>query len=389
MKRKKLEIIIPIIIIVVLILKSTHDLYGLQNILYPIRNNLYNKKEIETKDKKINIEKINYEKVEEDKLYTFKIKNSNNYKIKYNIYLKKYDELIELDNYEDKLISLKKVNYIINEKKDNLYNAKNNNYIIYTGTLNKNEEKSFNIKVYFKDNSQDKYMHLKIIYDTIKENTYLKDYLVEKKNNNNNIYYPDTDQSYEMFKYKNEYLYIGQNPNNYIYFNCKNKNLDSCELWRIMGIKKVLLSDLKNHYRIKLVRENISNTKEKYERKDYNINTSNIEKIVNKENNKYYETYYSYINEKDYKDSYRKGYDKICEKNLTKCSTKSYLFKSEEWLNRDDENYKYIIEEGNMIITPNNGYNYTRPTIYLKNDVKLLGGNGSKDMPYFIESKVD
>lgn len=388
MKRKKLEIIIPIIIIIVLILKSTHDLYGIGNVFYNTRNNLYSKKEKNETKENVNIEKLKYEKVDESKVYTFYIKNDNNYKIIYNIYLKKYDELIKLDKYENKIINLKKVNYTLNEKNDNLYNSKKNNYIIYTGILNKNEIKKFELKVSLDESNKDEHIHLKISYDTIKLNSSLKDNITRKSSNDNN-YFIDTDQSYEMFKEKEEYFYIGPNPNNYIYFNCKNKNLESCELWRILGIKKVLLSDLKSHYRIKLVKENLSNNKEKYEKKDYNINRNIIEKIVNKENNKYYETYYSFISEQDYKDSYKKGYNKVCSKDLINCDTNSYLSKSEEWLNKDEERYKYISETGNMIVTTNNSYNYFRPTIYLKNDVKLLGGNGSKEMPYFLDYKVD
>ena len=384
MKRKKLEMIIPIIILIVLIIKSTHELYGIENILYPVRNNLYNKKEKEPKNKKIEIEKLKYEQVEKDKEYTFYIENKNDYKIMYNIYLRKYDELIKLDNYENKLTSLKQINYVINENKGNLYSTQKNNYIIYQGILSEKEKKKFSLKISLDQTNSEDYIHLKITYDTIKLNTNLKEHLIQKSSNNKR-YFIDTDESYEPFKDKEEYYYIGQNPNNYIYFNCKNSSLESCELWRILGIKKVLLSDLNNHYRIKLVRESLSDNKEKYEKKDYNINTNMIEKIVNKQNNKYYETYYSFISEDDYKDSYKKGYNKICSKNLINCSTNSYLSKYEEWLNKDDDKYKYISENGNMIITENNSYNYYRPTVYLKNNINLLGGNGSKEMPYFFE----
>lgn len=34
----------------------------------------------------------------------------------------------------------------------------------------------------------------------------------------------------------NDYVFYGDNPNNYIYYNCKTDDISSCELWRIIGL---------------------------------------------------------------------------------------------------------------------------------------------------------
>ena len=37
-------------------------------------------------------------------------------------------------------------------------------------------------------------------------------------------------------KINNDYVFYGDNPNNYIYYNCKTDDISSCELWRIIGL---------------------------------------------------------------------------------------------------------------------------------------------------------
>lgn len=52
----------------------------------------------------------------------------------------------------------------------------------------------------------------------------------------------------------NDYVYYGDNPDNYIYYNCKNNDdVSSCELWRIVGL---FYNEEKDSYNIKIVRNN-------------------------------------------------------------------------------------------------------------------------------------
>ncbi|MBQ9319027.1 MAG: hypothetical protein IJR82_05290, partial [Bacilli bacterium] len=65
--------------------------------------------------------------------------------------------------------------------------------------------------------------------------------------------HPRTDQT----PAQTEYRYIGDNPNNYIYFNCdslSNQNSNTCEIWRIIGVFDVDDGTGNYEQRIKLVR---------------------------------------------------------------------------------------------------------------------------------------
>ncbi|MBQ9318259.1 MAG: hypothetical protein IJR82_01320 [Bacilli bacterium] len=65
--------------------------------------------------------------------------------------------------------------------------------------------------------------------------------------------HPQTDQT----SAQTEYRYIGDNPNNYVYFNCDtldNQNSDTCEIWRIIGVFDVDDGTGNYEQRIKLVR---------------------------------------------------------------------------------------------------------------------------------------
>ena len=394
--KKKIEYIIPIIIILVLIVKSTSDLYGIKNVFSSIKNSTYTNNEKINKDDKLSIidgKKETYEEALKKEPYTFSIVNNNNYKVRYNIYLKEYEELINLDNCNDKKIKLDNISYLLNDKKEILKNNENNNYIIYSGILNSNEKKNFDLRIWINNNTkfkvENKQLHLKIYYDITKINTSLKE-LLKIKSNKNKKYYIDTDNNKEIYKVDNEYLYIGLNPNNYIYFNCTNNNLKSCELWRILGIKKVLLSNLKTKYRVKIVKDNFYNEKVKYEEINLKSNNKKIEKVVIKDNNKYKETYFTILSEDDFKESFYNGFDDSCFADLKKCNKRSYLYKDDdEWITMNNDYYRYISKEGSLMETENNSYNYYRPVVFLKDDIKVLGGDGSKTMPYFFEYQID
>ena len=51
---------------------------------------------------------------------------------------------------------------------------------------------------------------------------------------------------------KNDYVYYGDNPNNFIYYNCENSdNLNTCELWRIVGF---FYDEENKEYKTKIIR---------------------------------------------------------------------------------------------------------------------------------------
>ena len=61
--------------------------------------------------------------------------------------------------------------------------------------------------------------------------------------------HPETEQ----MKATTDYRYIGNNPNNYVKFNCNNDG-ENCEIWRIIGVFDVDDGTGKYEQRIKLVR---------------------------------------------------------------------------------------------------------------------------------------
>lgn len=85
-----------------------------------------------------------------------------------------------------------------------------------------------------------------------------------------------------------DYIYYGDNPNNYIYYNCKNvDDTSSCELWRIIGL---IYNKDKDSYNIKIVRnDSIGLYQYDYKMIDNenkssnNWNESNINKYLNEE----------------------------------------------------------------------------------------------------------
>lgn len=48
-----------------------------------------------------------------------------------------------------------------------------------------------------------------------------------------------------------DYVFYGDNPNNYIYYNCKNDDVSSCELWRIVGL---YYDEETEKYNLKIIR---------------------------------------------------------------------------------------------------------------------------------------
>lgn len=99
-----------------------------------------------------------------------------------------------------------------------------------------------------------------------------------------------------------DYIFYGDNPDNYIYYNCKNDDISSCELWRIVGL---YYDETNKNYNMKIVRNEsigkyqFDNTEEptdltwtnstlyKYLNKEYqlesNYNNFTVEHIPDKE----------------------------------------------------------------------------------------------------------
>lgn len=309
MKRKIIEIFIAIGIIIIYILISNHNLYNnynLNNIILLNRN----------EEKKITI------------------KNKSNNKYIYNFYLVGDTDKVFINNKEIRKSYIK------------------DNNIIYKIILDKKEQKRISFKIN-KDNS-------KIEIERIRYNSKLINHIKSKSSNKS--YFIDTDSAKELYRFKDRYKYIGNVPNNYIYFNCKDSRTLTCDLYRIIGIdSNGYIKIIKNSYEnIKVNNYNI------YDRNKYLLKDSNIEML----------------NIEDYVDSYRKANNK-CVKDIYKCKSKSYLTPTTKELVDSNGKLLTITSNGNVIkrkIT-----NFYKPVLYLKKDVKVLSGDGSSRRPYIIK----
>ena len=222
-------------------------------------------------------------------------------------------------------------------------------------------------------------------------------------------------------KINQDYYYYGDNPNNFIYFNCDNEiDINSCELWRIIG---VLYNKEDNKYITKIIKNEPINTSIygiNNSWKDSNILTK-LKEYEIKENHLLQEVNYPIENITNYNkisllnDTYKSNImlmnlsdylnTSICKDKMIDEYDNNCL--NNNWLNTNTEEWtmtiKYIepyTNEDNEIVTPINNKVYSigenikeslstsnlniRPVVYLKNNVVLLDGNGSFEEPYII-----
>ena len=230
-------------------------------------------------------------------------------------------------------------------------------------------------------------------------------------------------------KINNDYYFYGDNPNNFIYFNCLNEvDTNTCELWRIVGF---IYDTEENKYLTKIIKEDYllndkysDNSQEwdksainKYFTEEYKLNDNYLKEISFKQEN---------ITDLSIKTSDIAFYKNNIKTNITLMNLSDYLnasicenreinnYKDEclknNWLNRNNQvnewtnsimyQEPYKDETTEEIITPNNNTIYSvgntiedniissklniRPVVYLKSRMFLTSGDGSFENPYVI-----
>ena len=167
------------------------------------------------------------------------------------------------------------------------------------------------------------------------------------------------------------YYYFGDNPKNYLYYNCKdNKDLNTCELWRIVGI---FYNQKEKEYVTKIIKED-SIGEFQYNEKESNIwDDSNISKYLNKDykinNSEYlyqYPIYQEYLQELTGDIYGIKKTQQASKDKFTIISLSDYIFTTPSkeltfdkftedvlkysWLNKnDDKNYYTMTREEQVI----------------------------------------
>ena len=230
-------------------------------------------------------------------------------------------------------------------------------------------------------------------------------------------------------KINNNYYFYGDNPNNFIYFNCDNElDTNTCELWRIIGF---IYDTEENKYLTKIIKEDYlmndkysDNNQEwdkssinKYFTDDYKLNNNYLKEFTFKQEN---------ITDLSIKTNDINFFKDNIKTNITLMNLSDYLhasicenreinnYKDEclknNWLNKNSlENewtisLKYIEpykdKTTEEMITPDNNTIYSvgntiedniiltklniRPVIYLKSRILLTDGDGSFENPYVI-----
>ena len=232
-------------------------------------------------------------------------------------------------------------------------------------------------------------------------------------------------------KIDNDYIYYGDNPHNFIYYNCANlEDTNTCELWRIVGFT---YDTTNNKYITKLVRNDSLGLYD-YSIDNQKWNKSNIYKYLN---NEYKLLNQEFIKEIEYKQSYISSMDNslkdilyfndnlkskvnilslkdylnasICEKSSINDYNNNECLKN-NWLNNieissswtmtakyeepttDSETGENIPKDNNTIYTIGDNISDNivsdklniRPVVYLNSRVFLIDGDGSLDNPYVI-----
>ena len=147
-----------------------------------------------------------------------------------------------------------------------------------------------------------------------------------------------------------DYRYIGNDVNNYVYFNCTNQEkLDTCELWRIIGVFYISDKYGNYDYHIKLMKNEIVSDRNYYLSDDYWYTiTSKYQNMIEPViiNDELIERV-TFSNNEDYINSFGLG---ISDSSLS-------------WLD-----------------------NNTYPVVYLKYDIVIESGDGSTGNAYVIKS---
>ena len=201
-----------------------------------------------------------------------------------------------------------------------------------------------------------------------------------------------------LIKDNNKCIFIGENPNNYITFNN--------ELYRIISIE--------NNDKLKIIKDE-SISKETYNKKSSNLETyynnlkSNIttndifyygditkqdivSNIYSENNSRYNNTNIGLLSITEYLKAgscpTNTTFDKLATNNP--CKQNNWLYnKNEYWLMNTTKNIPmYVTQNGNISYTYDS-MKEIRPVLYLKANLGIIKGNGTKTDPYIIDESIE
>lgn len=263
-----------------------------------------------------------------------------------NLSEKLLSKIYEINNIEENYLTYKDYNEVLTYKEnDKIYLSDKFKYKEEIFTLEE-LSKELTIKKIVEEN----YLESHEMY-LCKENNScqilykIKEIKIEEKKSNENeieIYYHITIQD-KMIGYssgingirkinKKDYIFYGDNPNNYIYYNCENSDdVKTCELWRIVGL---YYNEETEKYNVKIIK-NDSIGKYQYDDTEDELLTWENSKLY-----KYLEEEYKLINNYDiYIDDYKqsietlKSLEEEIKQEENKLETKINLLNLSDYIN--------------------------------------------------------
>ena len=374
--------------------------------------------------------------------------NDNDVKVNIGVSYTKNEDTCELNISEDKLLITSTINAkslastIINGMQPKHSEA---GYLTYKDITN--ELVLSNDKTYYVANEftyQDEVFTLKEPRELKMDEltNYLNGYLCEGNNSCMTLYHiteaGNSLTKYDMLigylggenglrKINDDYYYYGDNPNNFIYYNCTNElDTKTCELWRIVGFhydkdtNKYITKIVRNDYLDKHIFDNEKNTWEnssiaRYLNEEYKLKQNihaeftfkesnitsldaNINSLSSLDTENKAKVVLLEVTDYLYASAFQKN--KISECDMT-CLKNNWLNKNtSEWTMTTNYQKPYVDEETQEEITPENNMVYSvgneikgnnisgklnvRPVVYLKSRTLLTSGDGTLDNPYII-----
>ena len=333
------------------------------------------------------------------KEFTFTVSNNSDYDVNYRL------DIIE--NSVDIMSDVIKYSYSLNGSDYNrIYLLKNNSTINQNKVLKQNDKDIYKVKIWLSDEADESYMNKKFsasisLMATQNEYKYATNVIERLANDNLD----------DVKKVNNDYRYMGSNPNNYIWFNCKDgytKGKDNCEMWRIIGSFDNAWEDGIGTYKsLKIVSSNVyDEVSFNNEDKNGDYDNSYITSFANG-------VYFDKLNKNaqelilnakwnignlgnsDINNSYNNEIKKTSFANVGLLNVSDYMYLGENGWLISDQSILFINKSSDKVLILNNGIvekesldNYSfLPVVYLKPDVSIVSGNGSIDSPYEIKVK--
>ena len=317
--------------------------------------------------------------------YKFEIINKSNSNIKYRI---------DINQSVDKKINdIINYSYVVNNYKSKTLNLGKNSNIIQNHLLDKNMNDMYTVSFFFSD-----------IYDSLEPLTTSLNIFVTKDTNKYATEIIEELDENEVRKNNDEVRFIGDNPNNYVWFNC-DYNDNNCERWRIIGsFNQRIENGIDTFKSLKIMRE------ESIDEMPFNKEELNG-KFDNSFANSYLNGYYydkmsdktrklitkaqfniGDVTEFNYDRAYTDEKNNIFYANVGLLSPSDYLMLDNNWMSNSGKTL-LLNKNNDYINVYNNGItfydSYTDfsfiPVVYLRSDVSFINGDGTINNPYSLD----